>query len=431
LTITVTDSGLNLVEQVCKMLMLGSRLRLAANIWHIGTRLPILQLPQESMECMVIIRFLLFVLMVLILSGGLGGLFYWKIQQQQMQQAAMAQRTMPPVSVEASPVLLESYTPLRKGIGSLVAVNGLALKTQTSGKITQLRFESGSKVAANSLLVALDASEEQAELRALQAELTLAQLDFERDRKLSKQQSIALSTLDKSRSELEKSRAEIARLQAIIDKKQIRAPFDGKIGLRQVNLGEYVSQGQSIATLHSLDPMYVHFLLPEKDLSVIKIGLPVEVYVDAFPGEKFAATLTALDTQIDAQSRNVKLQATLSNPQHRLLPGMFAKVKVLLPVQQEVVTIPETAVNYSLYGDAVFVIAPPPDEQTPPTVQRRYITVKNAENGRVIVATGLQAGEQVVSVGGLKLRDGAQVSIKTPPNPDKENTGERTTPATD
>lgn len=357
-----------------------------------------------------------FVLVLCILAASLGGLFYWKWQQEKAQLAASASFSMPPVSVEADVARAEQRVAARRGIGTLVAVNGLDLKAETAGRIERLHFESGGDVAADDLLVALDDREEQAQLQALEAQLELSRLAYERGQKLRKRQSIADSEVDERRAELRKAKAEITRLQAVIDKKQIRAPFAGRIGIRRVNLGEYLEKGQEIASLQALDPIYARFSLPEKDSPVLAPGLEVEVLLDAFPDEVFRGTISALDTQVNAQTRNLVVQATLPNADKRLLPGMFAKTRVILPSRADVVTIPETAINYSLYGDSVFVIQPGEGE-TPATVKRRYVTPGLVEAGRVAIAEGLAEGEMIVAAGGLKLRDGATVQIKATPDP--------------
>ncbi len=356
--------------------------------------------------------FLRMVLMLLLLGAGLGGLFYWKIEQNKAQSQAMAQRKQPPVVVEVETARREQWTPTLEAIGTLSALNGIALKAETAGRIKKLGFESGSMVEKGSLLVQLDDSVERAELRSQQARLKLAELDFQRDNKLSQSRTIAESTLDQSRASLEEARAEIARIQAIIEKKQIRAPFGGKLGIRQVDIGEYLQPGQAITSLQSLHPLYVDFVLPEKYLPELALQQPLSLQVEAFPEEKFEGRLSALDAEVDPRTRNIKLQGTTQNPEHKLLPGMFARVSVLLPGDQNVVSIRESAINYSLYGDAIFVIKSA-EQGEGLQVERRYVKTGRSRDGRVAILDGVEPGEKVVTAGGLKLRDGARVALKS------------------
>jgi membrane fusion protein (multidrug efflux system) len=356
--------------------------------------------------------FVRFFLMLIVVSISLGGLFYWKMEQDKATKAAQAARKMPPFNVETELAQAESWQNSLKAIGTLVAVNGIELKTETEGRVIKLAFESGTEVKKGALLLQLDASEEQAELEALQAQLKLARLDYQRDRKLIKQNSVAQSTLDKSRAQLEKAQADIARIKAVIAKKTLYAPFTGRIGLRQIDLGEYVQKSQSIASLQSMNPLYVNIALPEKHLPHLYVDQSAEVYLDALPDKVLQAKINAIDAEVSPNSRNILAQATLDNPQQQLVPGMFAKVRVLLKQQDDVVSVPETAVSYSLYGNSVFVVESAEGDEAAQQVKRRYVKLGRSENGRVAILDGVKAGEQVVSAGGLKLRDGANVTVK-------------------
>lgn len=359
--------------------------------------------------------FLRFFLMLIILSVGLGSLFYWKIEQGKAEKAAQAAHKMPPYAVETEMAKTESWQNSLKAIGTLAAVNGIDLKTETEGRVIELAFESGAEVKQGALLLKLDASEEKAELEALQAQLKLARLDYQRDRQLLKQNSVAQSSLDKSRAQLEKAEADIARIKAVIAKKTLYAPFSGRLGLRQVDLGEYLQESQVVASLQSLDPLYVNFSLAEKDLPNLYLDQSVELYLDAWPDTVFQAKVNAIDASVNVNSRNIVAQATLANPEHQLVPGMFAKARVLLAQQDDVVSVPETAVSYSLYGNSVFVVesAEGEGDNAGLQVKRRYVKLGRSENGRVAILDGVKDGEQVVSAGGLKLRDGAEVQLKS------------------
>lgn len=353
------------------------------------------------------------VLVILALLVLFGGIFGWKFYTIRQQMAAQAGGPPPPV-VAVADVRRESWTPVIDAVGSLTAVSGIEVTSEVAGKVRAIRFESGQKAAEGDVLLQLDDTNDRATLEGLIAERKLAELKFERVARLLPEKSVSQSEYDEARALLDSAAAKVTAQQALIDKKQIRAPFAGLLGIRRVDIGEYLSPGAAIVPLEQLDPIYLDFSLPERELARVAVGQQVEVGVHAFPGAVFTGTIMATDPGVDTGTRSFRLRATLQNPEQRLRPGMFAEVRVLMPEDEEVLTIPDTAISYNPYGDFVFVVQTT-DGKT--TVQRRQITTGQARDGQVAVSEGLAEGERVVSAGQLKLRNGQQVVLDDKPAP--------------
>jgi membrane fusion protein (multidrug efflux system) len=337
-----------------------------------------------------------------------GGIFGWKAYIG-AKMGAMASTPPPPAVIAAAEVATETWVPYLTAVGSLVATQGVYVTNEVVGQVESIRFTSGGRVKKGDLLVTLDADVDRADLAGLEAERRLAEVQFERTSRLFKQdQAVPRSDLDAARARLENARAQVAARQALVAKKQIRAPFSGVLGIRQVNVGQYLPAGSEIVLLQALDQVYADFSLPERDLGRVATGLPVAVRVQPYGDEAFAGEITALDPGVDAATRNVRVRATLDNPDGRLRPGMFADVVVRLPEQRQVLTVPETAVLYQPYGDTVFVIR---EKDGGLVAERVPITTGEVRDGQVEVATGLEAGQRVVSAGHVKLRNGQAVQI--------------------
>jgi membrane fusion protein (multidrug efflux system) len=352
-------------------------------------------------------------LVVVLLSAVFGGIFAWK--EQQARQAAAAQAGGPPPAViAASRAARESWSTELQVVGSLTAVAGIEVSSEVGGLVSAIHFESGAEVAQGDRLLSLDDSTDQAELQGLVAERTLARLRFERVARLIADKSVSRADYDEARAGLDSAEAQVAAQQALIAKKQIRAPFDGRLGIRRVDLGEYLTPGAAIVPLEKLDPIYVDFTLPERELARVGVEQPVEVRVQAYPGQVFAGRIVAVDPGIEIGSRSFRLRAELANPDQNLRPGMFADVRVLLPQRDEFVTIPDTAVSYAPYGDSVFLIE---ERDGGLSVSRRQIETGRRRDGRIAVLSGLDEGERVVSAGHNKLRNGQAVSIDAQPAP--------------
>jgi membrane fusion protein, multidrug efflux system len=357
---------------------------------------------------------LLLVLFLLVVIFGL--VFGWKYQQ--IQRAAAARQLPPPPVVAVTQVRQEQWQPVLSSVGSLVAAAGIDVTNEVPGKVSAIRFESGGTVTAGEVLIDLDATSDRAELEGLLAAKRLAELKYNRLAKLLADKSTSRADYDEAKALLDVAEAAAEAKRALIDKKQIRAPFSGLLGIREVNLGQYLAPGSAIVPLQSLDPIYVDFSLPERHLASLAVGQSLVLTVQAYPGERFDGRIAALNPGVDQGTRSVKVRATLDNPAQRLRQGMFANVRVLLPVQQAVLTLPDTAITYAPYGDTVFVVQA---GDAAPTVQRRQVETGQTREGRVEILKGLGVGERVVSAGQVKLRNGMTVAIDDKPAP-----GERT-----
>jgi len=347
------------------------------------------------------------VIVLLSLALVLGAMFGWKyIQMQKM--AALASMPPPPASVATAEVQTEQWQPYLAAVGSLVASRGILVTTEVAGKVSDIHFESGQQVEAGTLLLQLDSSVDRAELKGIVAERRLAEQQYKRREELLDSKTISRSDVDEARLRVDNAKAQVATRQAIIGKMDITAPFAGWLGIRQVDLGEYLQPGAAIVPLEALDPIYVDFALPERNIDQVSVGQSIEIAVQAFPDEVFTGQISAMNPGIDPGTRSLRIRATLENPQAQLRPGMFAEVRTVLPQRPAVLTLPQTAITYNPYGDSVFVIQASGSETS---VQRRQVKTGDVRNGRVEIVSGLQAGEQVVTVGQVKLRNDQAVVI--------------------
>jgi membrane fusion protein (multidrug efflux system) len=321
---------------------------------------------------------------------------------------------MPAVTVTSAPVKQEEWTPRLTAVGSISAVEGAVVSTELGGTVSQIGFENGAEAKKGDVLVRLDVSQEEALLRSAEAEAELARTDLERTRGLATQRVVSKAELDAAESKFRRLNAVVDQMRSNIAKKTIVAPFDGQLGIRQVNVGQWVNAGQQVVALTSLDPVYVDFALPEQHLAKLSTGLEVSVRADALPSRKFEGKLTAINSMVDPVTRNVPLQATLQNPDHALHPGMFAKVEVALPETKKTTVIPGSAVSYAPYGDSVFVIEKQKDEKSGKeslVLRQQFVRIGDARGDFVSVTQGLKAGQEVVSTGVFKLRNGMNVTV--------------------
>ncbi|CAD5107831.1 efflux RND transporter periplasmic adaptor subunit [Zestomonas carbonaria] len=350
---------------------------------------------------------------VLLLAGYKAFSIYQQIQ------AFSAPR--PAISVSAAVAEAQPWQERLPAIGTLTAFQGVDLTVEVAGTVRDVLFRSGEKVTLNQPLIQMDGAVEQATLEAAEADLTLARVEFERGRSLVSRQMISKSDFDRLAAQLQKNTGTVSQLKALLGKKRILAPFAGTIGIRQVDVGDYLASGTVIATLQDLSTLYVDFHLPEQAVPKLAVGQKVQVSVAAYPGEFFTGEIGALNPKVDEATRNVQVRAMLPNPDDKLLPGMFASLEVLLPDAPPRVVVPETSITYTLYGNSVYVIEPKTgedgqvekDDKGEPQlqVQRRYVETGPRRGGKVVVLKGLTAGEQVVTAGQLKLDNGAHVAI--------------------
>ncbi len=299
-------------------------------------------------------------------------------------------------------------------IGTLTPVRGVTLTAEIPGKIERIGFESGTSVEKGHLLVQLETSTEAATLRAAKATAALALENLKRTRDLRKNLTTSKAELDAAQARYEEAQAQVESIGATIAKKTIRAPFAGRLGMRHVDLGEVLREGDAITTLQNLDPIYVDFSLPQQYLSALELGTPVRVSVDAAPGEFFGGAINAISPDVDPTTRNVRVQGTISNTQELLRAGMFVDVEVVLPVREAVVAVPLTAVQFAPFGNSVFVIEKGDvkgGNDPPLTVRQRFVRLGSRRGDFVAVSAGLEPGEQVVSAGVFKLRSGMSVTI--------------------
>jgi membrane fusion protein (multidrug efflux system) len=354
-------------------------------------------------------KVLIAVFVVLVVGGTLAGV---KTLQIRTLMAAGKSYASPPESVSSVLAREEKWQGTITAISSVTAVQGVTVTPELAGIIHEIAFESGAVVAKDALLVRLDTSTEEAQLHALEAQEELARLTLARERSLRSQNMVAQSELETAEATLKQTQGMADATRAIIQKKTIRAPFAGRLGIRLVNLGQYLDTGKPIVSLQSLTPIYADFSLPQQELARLQTGMRVRVTTDAYPGRQFDGTLTAINPDLDPQTRSVGLQATFENADQLLRPGMFARVEVLLPEERAVLVVPATSVLSAPYGDSVYVIESKPGKDSGKAelvVRQQFIRTGSARGDFVSVETGLKPGERIVSAGIFKLRNGMSV----------------------
>jgi membrane fusion protein (multidrug efflux system) len=348
------------------------------------------------------------VFIVVVVVGALAGIKY--LQFQKMGAAAKAM-VMPPETISSAEAREEKWQGTLMAIGSINAVQGVTVSTEIPGTIREIAFESGAVVSKGDLLIRLDTSSEEAQLRAIEAQVELARLNAVRERALRTQNMIPQSELETAEATLQQNQGNADNIRATIEKKTIRAPFSGRLGIRQINLGQYLDTGKPIVSLQALSPAFADFTLPQQELAKLKTGMPVRVTTDAFPDREFLGKLTAINPDLDSSTRSVALQATFENADQSLRPGMYARIEVLLPGDQSVLVVPATSVLSNPYGDIVYVIESKAGAGTNKTLTVRQQVVRTgpARGDFITVETGLKAGDRVVSAGLFKLRNGMSV----------------------
>ncbi|MCL4790649.1 MAG: efflux RND transporter periplasmic adaptor subunit [Gammaproteobacteria bacterium] len=342
-----------------------------------------------------------------------GALFGWKAFVGAQMQASMAAMRPPPVTVSATTATTESWTPTIAAVGSLRASRGVDVTAQVAGQIISLDFESGDVVAAGELLARQYAADEEAQLAGLAADRRLAEINLRRAHELAKQKLIAAFDVDTRETDLERARAAEDELRLKIRQKSIQAPFAGRLGIRRVDLGQYINPGDPIVRLEALDQILVDFPVPQQQLGRLRLGQPVSVAVDAWPEQRFRGKILAIEPQVERDTRNIRVRAQMDNPDGKLVPGMFARIDIELPALTQVVTLPHAAVTHSPYGDSVFVVTEQPGEdgQRGLVVANTLVVTGDTRGDQIAITSGLEAGALVVTAGQQKLRNGAQVVI--------------------
>jgi membrane fusion protein, multidrug efflux system len=368
-------------------------------------------------------RIILFIGVFLLLAGLIGGLgFVQFVFKPAMIKGFIAKAAPPPTSVAVTLAKAEQWSPRVPAIGTFRAVKGVEIAPQVGGVIKAMLVDSGEDVKVGAPLFDIDTSVEEADLANNLATLKNAQLVLDRQDELTRSGNTTKANVDSAQAQRDTAAASVERVRALIAQKKITAPFAGRLGIRRVDLGQYVAPGTTLITLQQLDPIYVDFPVPEQALAELDAGQTVEVNVDAYPGRTFRGKVQTVDARVDQNTRNVLVRAIFDNKDRDLLPGMFANVAVIAGTPQHVVTVPRTAVTYSLYGDAVFVVVPAAAEpgsaqarpiagDIPYEVERRFVRAGETREDRVVILSGVKEGEMIVSEGQLKLQSGARVRI--------------------
>jgi membrane fusion protein (multidrug efflux system) len=360
--------------------------------------------------------------MIIVIAGLVvvfGGVLGWNALKGHFIAEAMAKMANPAQTVSAMKAPLLTWQPTLHAVGSLRAVQGVDVTTEIGGLVADIKFKSGEHVKAGDLLVQLDVSADKAKLQGLEAAAKLAEINYKRDKTLIDKRAISQSQLEQDKSKLDSAKADVVQQKAMIAKKTIRAPFTGELGVRQVDLGQYVAPGTTIVTLQNLQPVYIDFTLPQQDINDVHRGQSVTVTVNAYPGVEFRGEINAIDPKVDPQTRNFNLQATIPNNEERLRPGMFAEVNVALPQHPQHVTLPQTAISYNPYGDFVYIVkeVKGKDGKATMTVHQQFVQTGDTRGDQVAILKGVTAGEMVVTAGQLKLHEGTPVVINNKVQP--------------
>jgi len=352
--------------------------------------------------------------MVIFLVVLFGAVFGWDALRSHFMHQYFANFQPPPQVISAAKVKVQSWQPYYSAVGTLKAVNGVNIAPEIAGIITKIYFKSGETVQQGQRIIKLNDSVEQADLQNNQAQLTLNQVNYERTKDLYLKNASSKSSLDDAMAKLKQSKAQVAKTKAIIAKKNITAPFTGTIGIRDVNVGQYVSPGTTIVSLQAISPIYVNFYLPEQDMPNLHVGQAIKLTADTYPNESFDGKITAINAEVDVSTHNIMVQATLPNTKHKLYPGVYGNVHVMLPENLKVITVPQTAVTFTLFGNSVYVVHKDgKDKKGKPIlkVKQTYVETGDQRNGLVVITKGLKPGDLVVTSGQLKLQNGSRVAI--------------------
>jgi len=351
-------------------------------------------------------RMIVMIIAVVVILGGIIG---FKFMMAAGTKKFLSAMPAPPQTVSTLPAATQDWQQEIDAVGTLRAINGADLSSEVAGIVEKLSFDSGIDVEKDAVLIQLRAADEVAQLNALNAAVKLAQITLDRDTKQLKAQAISQATVDNDVATLESAKAQADAQQAIIDKKTIKAPFAGHLGIRQVDIGQYLNAGAVIVTLQQLDPIYIDFNLPEQNLPQIAAGQKVKAHADALPESSFEGDISSINARIDEATRNIQVRALFKNPDHKLLPGMFAHVAVTVGAPQKLLTLPQTAITYNPYGDTVFVVTKGEDGKE--IAQQNFVTLGATRGDQVAILSGIKEGDEIVTSGQLKLHNGTPLII--------------------
>jgi len=360
-----------------------------------------------------------FLIVGLLLAAIVGALGFFKFVFLPNLFKEIFSKPPPPTSVNIATAKSETIPNLLTAVGDLAAVHQVNVTSDVNGRITEIMFTAGASVKAGMPLVQLFDGPDQGDLASFKAQQRVSQLTLDRAKQLAERQFGPQAVVDSAQSAFDQASAGIAKTQAIISQKLVRAPFDGELGVRKVEVGQYLTAGTQIVSLTDLSVLFANFTVTEKDSGNLKVGQTVRIAVDAYPGRTFEGEITTIEPQIATDTRNIRVQATMQNPDRILKPGMFATTTVVLPDKPPVITVPETAVDYTLYGDSVYLLTEKKEEggKTSLRVTRTFVQTGNRIEGRAEILKGLKDGDRVVAVGQLKLQSGSAVTISTDPTP--------------
>jgi membrane fusion protein (multidrug efflux system) len=348
------------------------------------------------------------VVMLLVVGLVLGGFFGFQAFKAKMIKQVMASFANPPQTVSTITAAAQEWQPQVEAVGSLRAVNGADLSLEVAGIVDVLEFNSGDDVPAGKELMRLRSDDDIAHLHALQATADLALITYDRDVKQLRAQAVSQATIDSDVANLKNARAQVAQQQGLVDKKVLRAPFAGHLGIRAIDIGQYLNPGTTVVTLQQLDPIYVDFSLPQQVLDRLKPGQTLSMKVDTYPGQTFPGKIMAINPQVDANSRNAQIRATLGNPDRKLLPGMYATVDIETGQPERHITLPQTAITYNPYGSTVYLVQ---QNGGMPTARQSFVTTGATRGDQVAVLSGVKEGDVVVTAGQVKLRNGSPLKI--------------------
>jgi membrane fusion protein, multidrug efflux system len=354
------------------------------------------------------------VIMLVAVGVVFGAIFGFQVFKAAMIKKFIAGISNPPQTISAAAAATSEWQPKIEAVGSLRAVKGAELSLEASGVVESISFNSGDDVEAGAPLLRLRTADDVARLDSLKAMAELNEITLDRSQRLLKTQAVSQAQLDSDAAKLKDAKAQVAQQQAIIDKKILRAPFAGHLGIRAVDLGQYLGAGTPIVTLQALDPIYVDFYVPQQSVDQVHLGQQIAVKVDAFKDQPFAGEISAVNPKVDVSNRNVQIRATLKNPDHKLLPGMYATIDIAVGAPATYVTLPQTAISYNPYGDTVYVVESKGNDPAgkPQLVARQtFVTLGPTRGDQVAVLRGVDAGDTIVTAGQIKLHNGSVVMV--------------------